>query len=312
MKHTNNIQKKEVKKICCYYCKSDSMKKDGKRKTENRGLIQRYKCKECGKRFVVDDGFFRMRNHPKKITCALDLFYRGVSTRKVQEHFQAFYPHNSSHKTIYKWVIKYADVISNFTDKLKINSGREVQVDEMEYHRRKEHKKGSKNKVSKDWFIDSIDVKTRYLVSSEYFTSRGHKQIGKIMRKIKYKTQGYVTTITTDGLNAYEKIVKKTFGWSNKKRKYNVSHNRMIASKGDGFNIYVERMHNSIRERTKTFRGFHGSVESADSIMRGYAIFYNFIRKHQAIGKCPYELACPELELKSGNRWLELIEMSKK
>lgn len=46
----------------------------------------------------------------------------GLLMSKVQEHFKAFYPHNSSHKTIYKWVVKYADMISNFTDKLKINS----------------------------------------------------------------------------------------------------------------------------------------------------------------------------------------------
>ena len=42
--------------------------------------------------------------------------------------------------------------------------------------------------------------------------------------------------------------------------------------------------------------------------MKGYEIYYNFIRKHQALGKCPYELAT---DLKLGeNRWLELIELS--
>jgi len=72
----NNKQEKKVNKICCPNCKSNNTKKDGKRKTENRGLIQRFKCKECSYRFVKDDGFFRMRNNPKKITCAIDLFYK--------------------------------------------------------------------------------------------------------------------------------------------------------------------------------------------------------------------------------------------
>ena len=88
-------------------------------------------------------------------------------------------------------------------------------------------------------------------------------------------------------------------------------HNRVNASKGEGFNLYVERMHNSIRERTKTFRGFHGCVESADSIMKGYSIFYNFITKHQAINCCPYELAT-DLKLNSNNKWIELIEIAQK
>ncbi len=122
----NNIKEKKYKKLCCPSCKSKNIKKNGRRKTQNRGLIQRYKCKDCEYRFTNDGGFFRMRNHPNKITCALDLFYRGVSTRKVQEHFQAFYPENSSHKSIYKWIIKYSKIISKFTDDLKLQVGKEL------------------------------------------------------------------------------------------------------------------------------------------------------------------------------------------
>ena len=71
-------------KIICSHCKSENIIKWTKRKTENRGLIQRYKCNTCNKTFTLDDGFKRMRNAPQKITCAIDLFYRGVSTRLFQ------------------------------------------------------------------------------------------------------------------------------------------------------------------------------------------------------------------------------------
>jgi len=305
----NNKNNKEIEvKNICPNCKSENVIKWTKRKTQNRGLIQRYKCKNCGKYFTKDDGFFRMRNNAQKITCALDLFYRGVSTRKVQEHFKAFLPHNSSNVSIYNWVVKYSKMISGFTDNLKINGGSEVQLDEMEYHRRISHKEIG---VSKDWFIDSIDVKTRYMVSSKYFNSRGQNELREVMKKVKYKTEGYITTLTTDGYTAYEKIIKQTWGYNNKLGKHNVFHNKHIASKGEGFNIYVERMHNSIRERTVTFRGFHGKIESAQAIMKGYEIFYNFIRKHQAIGVCPYELAT-DIKLDNPNKWIELIEMAKK
>ena len=297
----NNKQNKktEVKNICPN-CKSTNTIKWTKRKTQNRGIIQRYKCKDCGKYFTKDEGFFRMRNNPKKITCALDLFYRGVSTRKVQEHFQAFYPHNSSNVTIYNWVVKYSKMISKFTDKIKIKGGQEVQVDEQSHNR-----KGIQN-----WFIDSIDVKTRYMVASNFFKQRTTKNINVVMKRAKYKTQGNVTTITTDGFNAYIKSVKKTFGYNNKISQFNVNHNVIIACQEGHFNIYIERLHNSIRQRTEGFRGFHGSVDSADSIMKGYEIFYNFIRKHQSIKCCPYELAT-DLKLENPNKWLGLIEMSK-
>jgi len=37
-------------------------------------------------------------------------------------------------------------------------------------------------------------------------------------------------------------------------------------------------------------------------------VFYNFIRKHQTIKCCPYELAT-DLELDNPNKWLGLIEV---
>jgi len=299
-----------VQKITCPKCKGKEVIKWSKRKTENRGLIQRYKCKHCNSHFTPDDGFFRMRNSQEKITLCLDLFYRGVSTRKVQEHLQAFYTHNSSWVTIYSWVLKYSKQISSFTDTLKLKVGSEVQVDEVEYHRRRSYK--SKRGTEINWFIDSIDTKTRFMVASNYCKSRGKKEIKQVMKAIKDKTETQIKVITTDGLLTYPNIIKSVFGYSNLKKEI-IRHNRINASKGEGFNYPIERLHNNVRARTKTFRGFHGSIESANAIMKGYEIYYNFITKHQALNHCPYELAIPELALSlenEKNRWLGLIKLS--
>ena len=76
-----------------------------------------------------------------------------------------------------------------------------------------------------------------------------------------------------------------------------------------GFNILIERMHNTIRARTKTFRGFK-KLESAYAIMKGFEIYYNFIRKHQSLNfRTPSELAT-DIKLKSPNKWLELINLA--
>lgn len=106
------------------------------------------------------------------------------------------------------------------------------------------------------------------MVGSEFVKPRDQKEIKITLNRAKYKTDRYVTTITTDGYAAYPKIVKKTFGYYRFQRK-ELNHNVVNASRGDGFNIYIERLHNSLRERTKIFRGFHGSIESADAIMKG-------------------------------------------
>ncbi len=292
----------------CPKCKSEHIKKDAKRKTMNRGLIQRYKCKSCSYRFVEKDAFFRMRNNPNKITLCMDLFFRGISTRKVQEHLQAFYPHNSSHKSIYKWIVRYSTLISDFTDTLKPTLGPEVQVDEVEFHRRKHSRQ--RLGTAENWLIDSIDPKTRFAVASNFVESRNTEEIKTIMQSIKRKAEN-VKIITTDGFMAYENVVKKTFGYSNKLRQYKIIHNQVIASQGDGFNYPIERLHNNIRARTKTMRGFHGSVESARAILKGIEIYYNYITKHQGIKKTPSDAAKINLNL-SYNKWLSLIWLAEK
>lgn len=295
--------------IICPKCQSKETIKWGKRSTDNRGLIQRYKCKSCSETFV-NDSFSRMRNSPQKITCALDLFSRGLSTRGVQEHFKAFFPHNSNHSTILRWIRKYALKIANFTDSLKVNTGSYIEVDEMEYHRRKSHKQ--KRGIDKNWFIDGIDVKSRFMINSAYVKNRSQNSIKKVLSNIKNKTDEQIKICTTDGYTAYEKAVKQTWGYDNHTRKYKINHKIVTQRKGEGFNIWVERLHNSIRQRTTGFRGLHGSVESAYSIMKCLEVYYNFIRKHEALnGKTPSELAVPSLQFKTPNRWLELIQLAK-
>lgn len=306
------MNNKVYNNINCENCKSNNTKKDGLRQTENRGKIQRYACKECGYRFTLDDGFYRMRNHPTKITQSIDLFYRGVSTRKVQEHLGVFYPHNASNVSIYNWIVKYSKMISKYTNKLKANVCEEVQVDEVEFHRRKSHT--AKRGIEKNFFVDSICPETRFLVASTYGRARSSKEIKSVMDNIKSKTDNRIKVITTDGFRAYIKVVKKVFGYNNKLGRHNVFHNIVNASKGDGFNHPIERLHNNVRARTKVMRGFHGSIHSASAILKGFEIYHNFITKNQAIDCCPYELAMPEMkeDLKDvKNKWLGLIYRSK-
>lgn len=45
--------------------------------------------------------------------------------------------------------------------------------------------------------------------------------------------------------------------------------------------------------------------------MKGIEIYYNFIKKHEALNyKTPVELAISELKFKTPNRWKELIELA--
>jgi len=313
MKSKDIIQQK-YKKVSCSKCDSNKIKKDGLRKTQNRGKIQRYRCKDCDFRFVIDDGFYRMRNYPNKITAGIDLYYKGVSLRKVQEHFQAFYPKNSTHVSVYNWIVKYSMMVSGLTDNLPIQSGNEMMSDEMEYHRRLYHQKGMMG-VEQNWFVDTFDLQTRFMIIGEYMKSRTNENLIKVMKKTKFKTGEQVKIVTTDGLQGYPTVLRKTFGLqspyhASSRTKSKIIHNVVIAFER-GFNHPIERLHNTIRERTKVMRGFHGCIESAYAIMKGLEINYNFNRKHMALGsKTQAQIAMSQLEL-GVNKWLDLIKLSK-
>ena len=169
----------------------------------------------------------------------------------------------------------------------------------MEFHRRKSHK--AKRGINKNWLINGIDVKTSFMISSNYAKYRSKIELKKVLSGVKEKSVN-VKIIQTDGLTAYENIVKKTWGYDNKLREYKIEHRVKTQLKGEGFNIWVERLHNNIRQRTKNFRGLYGSVKSAYVLFNGMQIFYNFVDKHGALNrKTPSELAIPELKFKTPN-----------
>jgi putative transposase len=309
---SKQIIEQKYKKVSCPFCSSKYVIKKGIRKTENRGRVQRHGCKGCSRRFSIDDGFWKMKNHEKKVTLCLDLYYKGVSFRKLQEHLQAFYPKNAHYSTIYRWIVKYAIMVSRLTDNIPIKSGKEIMSDEMEYYRRKsKYQKGKEQ----NWFVDTFDLETRFMITGEYMKSRTNDNLIKVLNKTKFKTGEQVEIVTTDGLRGYPRVLKKTFGLQSpyhivSRKKSKIIHNVVIADER-GFNHPIERLHNTVRERTKIMRGFHGCIDSAHAIMKGLEINYNFVRKHLALsGKTPAEMAIPSLEL-GVNRWLDLIKLSK-
>jgi len=293
---SQNINSSEDIKIC-RFCKNRNITKRGQRKTQNRGFVQRYFCKICNKRFVLDDGFLKKKNNSDKITQAIHLYFSGASLRKSQEHLGVFHPHNASHMTILRWIREYASLVGNYVDNLKVNNSDSISFDEMEY----------KTKGKQSFFIDVIDMDTRYMLSSGYYRNRGMEELREVLKGARNKSLNKTTKFYTDGLMAYPQALRKEYSFNKHRKEF---LHKITRSTDKAFNWKIERLHNNIRERTKIMRQFK-SVASAKDIMKGYEIYYNFCRKHQALGKYPYEVAIPSLQL-GKNKWLDLIRLSSK
>jgi len=112
----------------CIRCKSELIIKYGIRHNKS-GDIQRYRCKSCNHKFIVNIGFERSRANPKAVTVALDLYFKGVSLRKVCDHLKQFHNISVTHVSIIKWIRKFVFEIVTMSkfEKIYIQRGDELE-----------------------------------------------------------------------------------------------------------------------------------------------------------------------------------------
>jgi len=291
---TNKTEVEDVwKPVSCKYCGSSSIIKRGMR--ESRGeTVQRYSCKECGRRFVVKDGFEGMKNRAEIITLALDLYFKGISLRKITDHLKQFHSVEISHVAILKWIRKYVGIMKKYLDQLPPQVSEVWHTDEMKVSIRGEWR----------WLWNLMDHETRFLLASEVSKRRKIADARRIFAKGKAVAQDVPSFMVTDGLQAYTKAFKKEFYTLKKPR---VQHIRKPRFVDPANNNMVERLNSTIREREKVMRSLKNNNSE---IVDGFRIYYNFIRPHMALdGKTPAEVAGIKLKL-GKNKWKSLIEQS--
>jgi putative transposase len=92
--------------VSCRFCESDQVVKYGVRKNKS-SFKQMYKCTLCNRRFTPDNGFLKMKTEPEVVTEALDLYVKGLSLAKIQDHLYTHHNVRISKEGIRGWVNKY-------------------------------------------------------------------------------------------------------------------------------------------------------------------------------------------------------------
>jgi transposase-like protein len=96
----------------CPYCASGKLVRHGLR--HNRyGDLQRFSCRDCGKRFSFNLGFDGMKASPQVITSAMQLYFTGESLRNVQK-FLRLQGVEIHHTTVYRWIGKYVNLMQKY------------------------------------------------------------------------------------------------------------------------------------------------------------------------------------------------------
>lgn len=302
------LQIAESQSLKCARCGSTETVKDGVR-TNKAGRVQRFTCKVCGYRFVVNEGFLKMKNDGKIVCLALDLYFKGNSFRKIADTLSQFYGVNVEHSTIIRWLQKYVQIARDFVDDLKPELSGIYHVDEMMVRVRKTEpmKTGSKfgsQQHNYDWLWNLADHDTRFLLASRVSKRRNVEDVRAVFKDAKGKMSKRPLAIVHDGLHTYNEGFNREFYANFGPRIENV---RSVGATDKGMNQMIERVNNTIRDREKTFRGMDND-ESAQVMADGIRINYNFIRPHMGLeGRTPAQAAELDLGL-DGIRWKALIK----
>jgi len=288
--------------IICQKCKSSNIVKNGKRHNDS-GVLQRYLCRDCKYRFIVNIGFEHSKKNPKIICAAIDLYFKGVSLRKVADHIKQFYEVKIDNTSVLRWIQRFADVVSPFVNSLEAPHLSGIyHVDEMMIHvRREKHEIGHYQ-----WLWNVMDNTTKFWISGMVTQRREIIDARRVYQDAKLKTLT-PKAIIHDGLPSYDKAYQKEFYTLKNPRVKNI---RSISVRNEGLNSLVERLNNTTRDREKVMRGMN-TRESSQKIIEAMRIYYNFCREHQTLGVTPSEAAGIKLDLKS-NKVEALIRYSKR
>ena len=287
----------------CPKCRSSLVIRSGNRKT-GLGTVQRYECKACDYRFVIDKGFSKMKHDPNVITLTLDLYFKGLSNRKIRDHIMQFHDLTVAHTTLLRWIKKYLTVLARYVEKNKINTGNIWHADETTVFIKK-----CDMKHYYQWVWNVMDAKTRYLLACQVTEERYVKDARKPLKVAKAIAAKRPDAIVTDGLQAYNSAIKAEFYDIN--AQIQNPHVRLKSFEIHPNNNILERLNGTFRERTKVLRSLDSDI-GAQEFVTGMQVYYNYIRPHQGLGGfTPAQMANIPIDL-MGNRWQKMIGLAVK
>jgi len=272
--------------MMCKYCASENVVKNGHVHGKQFHL-----CKSCGHKFVEPKAYPKMRTKGRVIATAIDLYFEGLSARKVQVQIDKIFGVKVSQVAIWKWMKKYSKIVSEFVETLKPKLVGIWKVDET----------AIKCKGVQKWFWEIIDDQTKFLVASHLSGVRTVKDVIALFEKSVKVAKKKPFVVYVDGLPAYPKGFNKVF-WTMKKAT-RPELVRKVGLQAVNSNNLVERLHGTLKDRLKPMRGLKGE-ETVRILLEGWVAHYNYVRKHQTLGRTPAQASGIDIE----DNWHTLIK----
>jgi len=150
---------------------------------------------------MLDEPFKKIVGEPQIVSACLDLYFKGVSLRKIEDHIEQFYGLKVDHTTVYRWIKRFMKLINAYVDRLDPQIGAVWHVDEMKV----------KNGGQWSWLWNVMDKETRFMLVSTISKTRNIQDARQVFQRAKETAKQNPKFAVSDGLPAYIKAFKKEF-----------------------------------------------------------------------------------------------------
>ena len=270
---------------------SHRLVRDGHRPTKRKGMVQKYLCRDCGRRCSGLPGLRRRHASAATMADALSLVSKGVSLARAAEELDR-HGHTFHRSTIYRWAKACGPLMEGYAKKIRPWAGYRWHCDEV-YCR-----------ILGDgaYLFTVMDHSTRFVLS--YMVSpvkMGAEPLG-LFREAARRAGTVPWVFVTDGLDVFPEAARKAF-WRRAGRR--LVHAVEVHMRNE-FNH--NNVHESLNGELKPLIRKRGGYKVENPVMAGLVVLgYNFFRPHTALdGRTPAEAAgiCAE----GKDRVLTLLE----
>lgn len=273
------------KSITCEVCGSENVVRFG----SNR-YVQKYRCKDCAHSFKGDDTFYHMHVVSEFISSALVLYYTGSSIFDICEYFRDVKGYNTTKTVISYWIRKYTDMAIEHFMCYKPMVGSEWACTETIFWRRREKTM---------WFLDIVDVKTRFLIASRSSFTR--IDVKNLIEAVKQAIGITPTKVINDRLYAHWDEFELSVGADIE----DVQNSLITGNSSDS----LERWHCISKQRIKVVRNLR-NIDTIVKITGGFSINYNYLTPQKLLNsKTPAEIADVDYKIKD---WMDVCKLPTK
>ncbi len=243
-------------------------------------------CHTCG----LNGGSRRPHASARQIGAAVDMYFDGLSYRRVAENIEQYFGRPTNAVTVMRWVHGYADLAHEIVTDTKIPTGPEWVADELVV------KVGGR----KYWLFNVMDSETRFILAAYLSPVRTARAAATAMSIARDRAENAPRVLKTDGLPSYGRGIRQAFP------SHPVKHVVTEGIRAIINNNLSERLQGTLRDRDKTLRGLKAR-DSGQTYIDGLVLHYNYFRPHGGLdGKSPARAAGADIPF---DNWMDIASI---